>query len=414
MASPYTSTSVSGYNSSPPVDDGSQTSANRVKWSTIKTKLSDPLNTFAGAVNTALATAFGKVLGGAGVVSTAISYSVSTTNQSGLVKATASGITITTPDATDVGSPFVFQVLNLSSGDITLDGFSAQTVNSVASITLPSGEGLTIWTDGSNWLAVGRRTGSLGRGYIDGCILSNNGTDATNDIDIAAGACRDSTNAIDITCAAMTKQLDANWVAGTNQGFRNSAAGIANTTYHIYAVATAAGVQDYYAHTSATVATVLTALQAESGGSAYVYARRIGSIVRASAAILGFTQHGDKFRLKSSNRDINLSSPGTAAVTHAFTSLPLGIVIWSDASVSLLNATTSYYWLATALDETDVTPAGTAFSYRVDIATAVFGGPLVVKLNTSAQFRARQSSSGASDNASVTAHGWLDLRGRDA
>lgn len=48
----YTPPTLSGYNSSPPSDDGSTTAANQVKWSTIKTKLTDPLNTYAQAIDT--------------------------------------------------------------------------------------------------------------------------------------------------------------------------------------------------------------------------------------------------------------------------------------------------------------------------------------------------------------------------
>jgi hypothetical protein len=49
---PYTSVSISGYNSSPPPDDGSQTSANKVEWAKHKTKLTDPLKTLIESVNT--------------------------------------------------------------------------------------------------------------------------------------------------------------------------------------------------------------------------------------------------------------------------------------------------------------------------------------------------------------------------
>ena len=54
---PYTSQSISGYNSSPPPDDGSQTSANLVQWSKHKTKIGDPIKTLAEAMNTAMANA---------------------------------------------------------------------------------------------------------------------------------------------------------------------------------------------------------------------------------------------------------------------------------------------------------------------------------------------------------------------
>ena len=54
----YSSVTVSNYNQTPPSDDGSQTSANKAKWATIKTKLSDPLKTAIESINTNVASAF--------------------------------------------------------------------------------------------------------------------------------------------------------------------------------------------------------------------------------------------------------------------------------------------------------------------------------------------------------------------
>lgn len=156
MADPYSGVSISGYNSNPPADDGSAVEANRVKWSTIKTKLNDPVKTRTDDINTALIAAFAKVLGGAGITSTSISYTVLSTDQGKLVRATASGITITTPDATDVDAPFVFCLLNDSTGDITFDGSGSQTIDGDANVTVPAGAGLTVFTDGSNWLTTGQ------------------------------------------------------------------------------------------------------------------------------------------------------------------------------------------------------------------------------------------------------------------
>ena len=55
---PYTSQSSSGYNASPPADDGSVVASNQVLWATIKTKLADVLKTFAEAINSAVLSAF--------------------------------------------------------------------------------------------------------------------------------------------------------------------------------------------------------------------------------------------------------------------------------------------------------------------------------------------------------------------
>jgi hypothetical protein len=58
MGAKYTTNASSGYNSSPPSDDGSQVASNLVKWSTQKTKLTDPLKSFIEEVNTDLVAAF--------------------------------------------------------------------------------------------------------------------------------------------------------------------------------------------------------------------------------------------------------------------------------------------------------------------------------------------------------------------
>lgn len=54
MGTKYTTIAASGFNSSPPPDDGSQSASNLITWSGIKTKLADPLHTEIDAINTAL------------------------------------------------------------------------------------------------------------------------------------------------------------------------------------------------------------------------------------------------------------------------------------------------------------------------------------------------------------------------
>lgn len=59
---PYTTQAISGYNASPPSDDGSQVAANRVEWAKHKTKLADPIKTLSEAINTAVLSAFGQLV----------------------------------------------------------------------------------------------------------------------------------------------------------------------------------------------------------------------------------------------------------------------------------------------------------------------------------------------------------------
>lgn len=260
------------------------------------------------------------------------------------------------------------------------------------------------------------------RSYLAGCTLSNNGSDATNDIDIAAGACRDSTNAFNITVAALTKQLDANWAAGTNQGMRYSGAAIANTTYHIWAVAKADGTQDIYATPNASASTAagaLTLLQAETGGSTYVYARRIGSILRESAAIVAFTQDGDFFQRATAVLDVDATNPGTSAVTRLL-SVPLGVSVRAVLNAGYLRGTggTGLLYLSD-LATTDSTPSGSAaplatFSNDNSTAAGWTGGQAVIRTNTAAQIRSRLGNSPADSVVRIATLGWYDTRGRDA
>ncbi len=258
----------------------------------------------------------------------------------------------------------------------------------------------------------------LSRGFIDGCILSN-GADAVNDIKVAAGVCRDSTNAVDISVPAFAtgKQLDANWAAGDAAGMRNSAAGIANTTYHLWAARTAASATaDIYAHTSTVAATVLTALQAETGGASYAYLRHIGSVVRASATILAFHQTGDEFWLDTPVLDISATNPGTAAVTRVLASVPTGIImpaiIQASLNMASSNAGNGYISALTGVDIAASLNNCTVASGTGNAAGATSQARVIV--DTSAQVRSRLSISGASDVIKILTLGWVHPRGKNS
>ena len=79
-------------------------------------------------------------------------------DQGRLIYATASAITITTPDAGTVNAPFVFAVLNNTTGNITLAGnaTNTQTVDGTTTVTIPAGAGAVIKTDGTNWWTYGQ------------------------------------------------------------------------------------------------------------------------------------------------------------------------------------------------------------------------------------------------------------------
>lgn len=243
---------------------------------------------------------------------------------------------------------------------------------------------------------------ALPRGYIDIGAMAN-GTDATNDINFAAGVCRDSTNAVNITCLAKVKQLDAAFAAGTNAGMR-SASSLADTSWHFFAIAKADGTSDYLAHDAVDPTSVLP--------SGYLYFQRLFSIVRASATLLQLTQRGDHFEFKSPLRDINTATPGTSAITLTLATIPVGIVVQADLTVYQSGSGDVVY--LSALTQTDLVPSASAAPLgTVGAAAAVPSmGPKRVWTNTSAQIRAR-ANDGTPTLLGVT-HGYYDPRGRNA
>ena len=84
------------------------------------------------------------------------------------------------------------------------------------------------------------------KGEVDGQIstntinrpisIANNATDPANDIDFGVGTFGFDDFSGKATATAMTKRLDANWVAGTNQGGLDANSKLANTWYHCFAI----------------------------------------------------------------------------------------------------------------------------------------------------------------------------------
>ena len=81
-----------------------------------------------------------------------------------------------------------------------------------------------------------RKFDLAGVGAISGRTLNNNGSDATNDIDIAtAFTAADGDGCPLILTSGLAKRLDAAWAVGTNQGGFDTGS-IANTTYHLWLI----------------------------------------------------------------------------------------------------------------------------------------------------------------------------------
>lgn len=248
-------------------------------------------------------------------------------------------------------------------------------------------------------------------GQLFGLTLSND-SGGTTAIAVAAGSARDSTDTSTMALAsALTGKVLANaWTVGNAGGFLDTGA-VANTTYHVYLIKRPdTSVVDAIASTSASAPTL---------PANYTLYRRIGSIVRTGGAIKLFKQDGDRFRWTAASvQDVNATNPGTAAVTRTLT-VPTGIVVWADVALFIQCGTSvGILILVTALDETDRAASGTDHNFGAGYTSAnsanaaLSPSSLMVKTDTSAQIRSRQSASGASDIFQINTFGWVDQRGR--
>lgn len=280
----------------------------------------------------------------------------------------------------------------------------------VTAAQIPSGWRSKVVYDGTDYIVreVPPAAG-LPRSYLAGLTLANNGADATNDIDIAVGECRDSTNAVDLVLAsALTKRLDAAWAVGTNQGGLD-AGSIADTTYHFWLIKRSdTGVVDALFSTSASAPTM---------PANYDYKRRIGAVVRASAAILPFVQDGNEFTLKTPVRDVNTGTPGAAAFTATLASVPAGIRVGAKIMASIMDTASIDFVLISDLSVNDASPSGNAspgLTARSQVANATGTGVDTVWTNTSRQVRARCLTGAATATAVIVTRGWIDTRGRES
>lgn len=116
MGTKYSSNSASGYNSTPPVDDGTVSEANKVKWSTIKTKLADPVKTLADTINSELATHFDN-----GPNAYTANQTLGATHYNQVVQVSGSGVTLTLSDAATLTAGWFCEIISTdSSNNVTL------------------------------------------------------------------------------------------------------------------------------------------------------------------------------------------------------------------------------------------------------------------------------------------------------
>lgn len=300
------------------------------------------------------------------------------------------------------------RLVRFASAGVVINHSTAIACPGAVNVTSEAGTVILVVGDGTNvrvwqvWhpsalVTVGP---ALPPGFIFGLGLANNSGDATNDLDIAVGRCRDAADTANLVLAGpLTKRLDATWAAGTNQGGLDTGSKANSTTYHVWLIGDGTTV-DVLFSTSASSPTM-------PGG--YTLKRRIGSIITdGSGTIRPFVQAGDDFLLVTPALDVNVSTLGTSRSLYALT-VPAGLVV--DAKIRAYNLSGSAnVWIGPPA-EADQAPS-TSASPLFTLAGADWNAALRIRTDTSRQIAAR-SNSGSTSWRAVTL-GWIDRRGRDA
>lgn len=140
MGEKYTTESISGYNSAPPADDGTETEANKVKWATHKDKLSDPIKTQVANIDTKLL-----AMADVGPNSKAVNYTTLTTDHQKTIEVSVAGVTITLLAVTSAPEGYTIKVKNTSGGAIFVDGTASEEIDgSTTALTVVANESTSV------------------------------------------------------------------------------------------------------------------------------------------------------------------------------------------------------------------------------------------------------------------------------
>ena len=181
MGSRYTTNTSSGYNSSAPADDGSQSASNLVTWAGVKTKLADPVKNLADGIDTDLVTAFDySVRQISGSDSVAASDHMKTVE---IAPTVSSSVSVTLPDAATMTSNFIVRIRNSSTiAQSITRSTSGDTIDGVAGVvTIPSKASVTFSTNAAanGYLTVADSAGGIsGYNQTAGHLWTTDGSNA--------------------------------------------------------------------------------------------------------------------------------------------------------------------------------------------------------------------------------------------
>ena len=237
-----------------------------------------------------------------------------------------------------IGARVRFKTANANTGSSTITAFGGSAITckkSDGSTNLASGDILAnseveFVYNGTNWVRTlyGAIATTTNQGVVflsSPITISNNATDANNDIDFSAGNFQINDGSGQALATAVTKRLDATWSAGSGNGglFNGTAVPKAiNSTYHCYKIynpTTGAEDSGFLLGISGTAPDPTSVLP-----SGYTKFERRGSVLTdGSGNIRAFTQTNNRFEYDSNILDLNATLAGSE--TSIGVSAPAGL-----------------------------------------------------------------------------------------
>jgi hypothetical protein len=164
MGTRYSTIAVSGYNASPPSDDGSTSSTNQVSWATQLTKIGNPLKTMAESINSALVTALGTTC--RSVTSSDSTVASDHWRTVEIASTVTAAITISLADAATMANGYIVTVANQSAIPHTIGRVTASnTINTTTqniSILPFSAITFIVTSGGTNYATLSSSSATLG------------------------------------------------------------------------------------------------------------------------------------------------------------------------------------------------------------------------------------------------------------
>jgi len=224
---------------------------------------------------------------------------------------------------------------------------------------------------------------------ISGLTYQNNVTDATNDLDIVAGQCRDATNVDMLVLSALTKRSDAVWAVGTNAGMLDTGA-VGNNNYYLWAIKRVdTGVTDVLSSLSSTAPTMPTN---------YTLKRLFGWFKRVGGTIVAFHTYeieggGLDYSWDSPTLDIDLATTLTTTRRTDALKVPLNFSVNASINVAIDDGSGPAVWIYCP-DQADLAPSNTAAplaSGRMNVSGTPFQWTQQVRTSATGTIAARSN-----------------------